>query len=463
MVRTRIAPSPTGQDLHIGNLYTALLNWAFARKHNGQFIVRIEDTDQLRKVDGAEEKILASLSAYGLESDENIQKGGQYGPYRQSDRLYIYKQYAEQLVKTGHAYYSFCSKKQLETFRMQKVNLKQALRQKDIAEFNIEAAQKRISAGEDFTIRLNVPENHNVTFRDIIRGDITINTDQIDDQVLLKSDGFPTYHLAVVVDDHLMKISHIIRGEEWINSTPKHVLVYNALGFPLPEFAHTPILRNPDKSKLSKRKNPVWSEWFLEQGFLPEAILNYLSLMGWSHPQEEEIFSLDEFVRVFDLKDVAALGPAFDIQKMTWMNGIYIRNHSKDEFVDKVFTFFKGLYPREFILQVQPLVQERIKTLAEFKDYVDFFFEEPQSYEIDLTDSRNLLAKIASTLQEVEPWTADSIGHAMISLAQQEGIKNSKFFMVLRVAISGKKITPPLNESMELLGRKECIKRIQNI
>src|SRR3989344_2339857 len=281
-VRTRIAPSPTGEDLHIGNLYTALINWAVAKKNQGKFIVRIEDTDRERFLEGAEETILNSLDKFGLSPDESPKVGGDYEPYRQSERLEIYQKYAAELLEKGLAYYCNCSKEKLEELRKE--------------EGETHVYKKHRESCDDQTksdksvIRLKVPEDEDITFNDLIRGDITINSKQLDDQILIKSDGYPTYHLAVVVDDYLMKISHIIRAEEWISSTPKHILLYRSLGWDVPIIAHMPILRNSDKSKLSKRKNPVWVTWYLKDGFLPEAVLNYLALMGWSHPEGKEIF-----------------------------------------------------------------------------------------------------------------------------------------------------------------------------
>ena len=485
MVRTRIAPSPTGNDIHIGNLYTALINWAWAKKHNGQFIVRIEDTDRTRYVEGSEQQILQSLADYGITNDEGPNVGGEYGPYRQSERLPSYMEAARLLVEKGKAYYSFATKEQLEEFRAKaqektkdikdggnamKEELRKMIRDESVAAYTIEDAEKRIkemkatSGSEvEYTIRLLVPENTDVTFTDLVRGNITINTNQVDDQVLLKSDGFPTYHLAVVVDDVAMKISHIIRAEEWISSTPKHVLLYDAFGYERPVFCHVPILRNPDRSKLSKRKNPVWSHWYLDQGYLPEAILNYLALMGWSHPEQKEIFDLEEFVRVFDLKDLSPVGPAFDPKKLEWMNGMYIRSLSVDALVDKLMAFYGSAYDREFVAKTVQLVQERIKTLAEYAGYVAFFMTRPTEYEQDLAEYKDILPKVASVLEGITDWRADVIGDAMLKLAEELGIKNGKYFGMLRVAITGKKISPPLNESMEILGKEECVARVKAV
>lgn len=519
-IRTRIAPSPTGTDIHIGNLYTALINWAVAQKAKrgdggstptgvghadpaaGAFVVRIEDTDRTRYVEGAEARILQSLAEFGIANDEGPNVGGPYGPYRQSERLELYKTYAYDLVQKGKAYFSFASKEQLEEYRKiaeadgraakdsgqdaglaTRNKLKQLLRQPEVASFDIAEAEERMKTTPDYTIRLLVPDNTNVTFSDLIRGEITINTNQIDDQVLLKSDGYPTYHLAVVVDDNAMKITHIIRAEEWISSTPKHILLYDAFGWERPTIAHVNILRNPDKSKLSKRKNPVWAHWFIEQGYLPAAMLNYLALMGWSHPEQKEIFSLDEFVQVFDLKDVSPVGPVFDIKKLEWMNGMYIRQMSVAELTDAIMAFYTvksdGSYAadapdsaavpgttqfdREFVKKTVPLIQERIKLLSEYAGYVAFLQKRPTEYEMDLSEYKDALKAVAAKLEAVEDWRADVIGDAMLACAAELEMKNSKFFGMLRIAITGKKVSPPLNESMEILGKEECVGRVENL
>lgn len=464
MIRTRIAPSPTGQDIHIGNLYTAYINWAFAKKNNGKFIIRIEDTDRTRYVAGAEEKILSTLQAYGLTHDESVDIGGAFAPYRQSERLPIYKKYATQLLESGHAYYCICTPERLAEVRKQMTEKKQIPRYDKYCLDKQDEVKKKIEAGEKWVVRLNVPENTDVIFEDIIRGEIKINTSNIDDQVLLKSDGFPTYHMAVVIDDHLMEISHIIRAEEWISSTPKHVLLYQAFGWDLPLFAHLPILRNPDKSKLSKRKNPVWASWYLEQGYLPEAILNYLALMGWSHPDEKDIFDKEEFISVFSLERVSPVGPAFDPKKLEWVNGQYIMKLSDDELAAKLQTFYHEKQLSETIVRKSaPLVKERIKILSDYWPLSSFLFQKPQQYEVDLSEDREKLDKVVSALEDVKKWEASHLGESLLQVAKDNNIPNSKFFMMLRVAISGKKVSPPLNESMEILGREECVSRIKKI
>lgn len=466
MIRVRIAPSPTGENIHIGNLYTAYINYVFAKKNNGKFIVRVEDTDRTRFVPGAEDKILQTLDMFDLSPDESPRVGGEYAPYRQSDRLPIYQKYAEELVEKGHAYYCFCEKERLDDLR----KVQQASRQVPkydkscLANVSLEDAKKRIAKGEKYVIRLNVPNDRNVIFNDLVRGEIKINTNEIDDQVLLKSDGYPTYHLGVVVDDHLMKISHVIRAEEWISSTPKHILLYEFLGFDLPIFCHLPILRNPDKSKLSKRKNPVWASWFLEQGYLPEAILNYLALMGWSHPEEKEIFDRAEFIKVFDLKDLKAVGPVFDIVKLEWMNGEYIRSMKMEELREKILIFYKDKKLDEKLVEdTIPLIQTRIKKLSDYYPLCEFFFEDIKTYEVDLKDQKTILENVMKDLQNITDWKAQNIGDTLMKICQNSGMKTSDFFAILRVAITGRKISPPLNESIEILGKEKVINRLSSI
>lgn len=462
MIRTRIAPSPTGEDLHIGTLYTALINRVVAHKNKGSFIIRIEDTDRLRFVEGAEERMLKTLKNYGLDYDEGPDKDGNYGPYKQSERLDLYKKYAQELVDKGKAYYCFCTKERLDEIR------KKAQEEKRIPKYdkfclNEKDPQVRIQKGDPYVIRLNVPENEEVSFDDVVRGKITFNTKEIDDQVLLKSDGYPTYHLAVVVDDHLMEITHVIRAEEWISSTPKHILLYKAFEWKLPVFAHVPILRNPDKSKMSKRKNPVWASWYLNEGYLPEAVLNYLSLMGWSHPEQKEIFTMQEFEKVFDLKDLQPVGPAFDVVKLTWMNGEYIRMMKQEDLFKKISGFIGVDYNPQIIQKTIPLIQERIKKLSDYLLISEFFFKKPDKYDIELSDKKELLNKISESLEKVTTWDANAIGESMQQTAKDSSMKNSEFFMTLRVAITGKKISPPLNESMELLGKEESLSRIKKL
>lgn len=466
-VRTRIAPSPTGEDLHIGNLYTALINWAFARKNNGQFVVRIEDTDRERFVEGAEKTILNSIKAFALNPDESPEIGGPYAPYRQSERLDLYKKYSDELLEKDLAYKCFCSKEKLEQIRNEQ---NQTRVKKNHREYCDPA-----SGGDKYVIRLKVPANENITFKDLIRGDITISSNELDDQVLLKSDGFPTYHLGVVVDDYLMKISHVIRAEEWISSTPKHVMLYKAFGWELPIFVHLPILRNSDKSKLSKRKNPVWVTWYLADGYLPEAILNFLALMGWSHPEQKEIFSIDEFIDKLDLKDFSPVGPAFDQTKLDWMNGEYIRKMSDDQLSDRLENYLKeidhtakNIPDKETLKKLTPLIKERIKKLSDFIPLTDFIFGKPEYdmnvfNKIKIEDKKSTLNKITEKLESLKsPWDSKEFEEAFKSLAQELQTSNLDMFQLIRAAVAGQLVTPPLFESIQILGEPETKTRIKD-
>lgn len=454
MVRTRIAPSPTGEDIHIGNLYTALINYTVARKYNGSFIVRIEDTDRTRFVPGAMEKILGTLRDFGLTNDEGPGKDGHYGPYLQSERLPLYKEHVERLIEKGLAYYCSCSKEILEELR--KKYDKHKVRHWEVCTTK---SVEKSEVQEPNVIRLRVPEGKQITFTDLIRGEIAISSDEIDDQVLLKSDGFPTYHLAVVIDDHLMEVSHIIRAEEWISSTPKHILLYEAFGWELPIFAHVPILRNPDKSKLSKRKNPVWASWYLHEGFLPEAVLNYLGLMGWSHPEEKEIMSLDEFIRVFELRDLKPVGPAFDITKLRWMNQQYIQNMEDMELLKRILGFYQqGKLDESLVRKLLPLLKTRMETLKDFEALTKHFFAAP-NLQPRTENEREVVSDLQEVLSAVEEWDAQIIFPALKVILDKHSIR----MPVLYYLLTGEERGLPLPESLEILGKDEVLQRLQNL
>ncbi len=460
-IRTRVAPSPTGFP-HIGTIYQALFDYAYAKKNNGQFVVRIEDTDRTRFIEGAEEKIYEALDWFGLNENESPRKDGPKGPYRQSERLELYKKYAKELIDNGHAYYCFCTKERLDEMRkQQQAEGKMPMYDRHCRNLSSREIEEKHKQNVPSVIRLKIPDNETITITDLIRGDISFDSNTIQDQVLLKADGYPTYHLAVIVDDHLMQISHVVRGEEWISTTPIHFLLYRYFKWDRPVFFHTPLLRNPDKSKLSKRHGHTSVSWYQEQGYLPEAILNFMSLMGWSHPDQKEIFPVDEFIRLFDLKDVKPVSPTFDMQKLDWMNGEYIRTMATDELAKRIISFYKGVYSDEMIQKSTPLIQERIKKLSDYAALCEFLYTDPKEYEIDLSAYSDLFKNIYTALKNIEAWNASSIGEAMLKTAVEAGVKNSQFFMLLRVAISGKKISPPLNESMELLGKEKCLMRIE--
>lgn len=458
-VRTRIAPSPTGENLHIGNAYTAYINYIFARKNKGSFIIRVEDTDRSRLVAGSQERILQSLRWLGIDYDEGPDIGGPFAPYSQSERLPLYRKYAEELVAGGHAYYCFCTKERLDQMRKdQEARHEPPMYDGLCKSLPQSVIQDKLHSGAPHVIRLNVPDSGETVFHDIIRGEIRFENQLIDDQVILKSDGFPTYHLGVVVDDHIMEISHIIRGEEWISSTPKHILLYNFFGWEVPQIAHLSVLRNPDRSKLSKRKNPVWVSWYREQGILPEALKNYFATLAWSHPEGKDIFTEAEMMRVFDLDQIQTTAPIFDFNKLRWTNGEYLRAKSVSQLVELVGGFFPEYKDKSTLLtQIMPLVRERMKTLAEFKNLADFFFNKPVGYEQppEAAHPRVLQAALAACA-----WTHDDMEQAIRMEAEKHKIKPKELFMSLRLLITGKTVGPPLLESMEILGKTESLARI---
>ena len=469
-VRTRFAPSPTGH-IHIGNVYQILFDYAYAQKNRGQFILRIEDTDKKRFVQGAEEVIYRGLVWLGIKPSEGPQEGGPFSPYHQSQRLDIYRKHAEELVGKSKAYYCFCSPERLEKIRKEK----QAKRQPPMYDgkcrgLDPEKALERVQKGENHVIRMKIPEKQTIIVNDLIRGQVKFNSQTVDDQVLIKSDGFPTYHLAATVDDHLMKISHVIRGEEWLSSAPKHVLLYQYFGWQPPVFFHTPIIRNPDKSKMSKRQGHAFLSWYQEQGFLPEALLNYLALLGWSHPEEKDAFSLEEFIKLFELKDVSPLGPVFDLRKLEWLNGVYLRKKSNRELAKLLKGFKPKGMKKEMLNKIIPLVKERMLKLADFQGLTDFFVNEP-AVDAKLmvkkggADKKLLKEQLSvglNQLEKVKNWRSKDLEKEYRRLADGHGWHIGKFFMATRMAVTGKTVTPPLFETMEALGRKKTLSRLKS-
>ncbi len=451
----------------MGSVYQVLFDWAYAKKHSGTFIVRIEDTDQKRKVEGAEENLYEGLDWLGLVPDESPLLGGKFGPYRQSERLDIYKKYAQKLIDGQKAYYCFCSQERLEKVRKdQRAKKKMPRYDRYCRNLSKKEVEERISAGENYVIRMKIPDNEKIEVFDLIRGKIVFDSNIIDDQVLLKSDGFPTYHLAAVVDDHLMQISHIVRGEEWLSSVPKHVLLYRYFDWKAPIFFHTPILRNSDKSKMGKRQGHTNLSWYKEKGFLPEALLNFLALLGWSHPKEKEIFSLDEFIDLFNLKDVSPLGPVFDLKKLEWMNGEYIRAKSDEQLSELLEPFLPKL-EKQKINKIAPLIKERIKTLSEATELLDFLWQEVD-YSKDLLlgkglekkDVKKMLDKSISAVEALGVDDFEALQQKLLSFIKDNNWHTGKFFMVFRVAICGKPITPPVLESLPVLGKKTTMSRL---
>ena len=472
-VRLRVAPSPTG-DPHVGTAYMALFDMAFAHRHGGQFILRIEDTDQSRYVDTAEQNIFALLHWTGLTWDEGPDVGGPYGPYRQSERLHIYGEYVNRLIAAGHAYRCWCSPERLARIREEAQKRKEPPKYDRICLGKTE--QERRALGETTerpVVRMLVPDEGITAFDDLIRGRIEFENKLIDDQVLLKSDGFPTYHLAVVVDDHLMRVSHVTRGEEWISTTPKHVLLYRWLGIEPPIFAHFPLLRNENRSKISKRKNP-WSTlgWFREQGYLPEALLNFLALMGWSMPDGREVFTLDDFIANVDLTRISPTGPIFDLNKLDWLNGHYIRQLSLSELAERVRPFLEraGIIPNDPPLEaVLPLIQERLKRLGEAPELLGFFYADTPTYEVallvpkglDRATAASLMTEATSVVTASTSFDHASLEASLRDLAARRGVKPGQLFTSLRVASTFSNVSPPLFETMEALGRDRTIARLE--
>jgi glutamyl-tRNA synthetase len=469
-VRTRIAPSPTG-DPHVGTAYVALFNYALARQQGGSFILRIEDTDRERSTVISERQILDALSWLGVSWDEGPDVGGGFGPYRQSERTAIYHRHVEELVANGAAYPCFCTRERLDALRTEQRAAKERLGyDRRCRSIDPVEGARRVNAGEEHVVRLAMPTEGETAARDLLRGDVVIANDQVDDQVLLKSDGHPTYHLANVVDDHLMEISHVIRAEEWISSLPKHVQLYRAFGWDLPVFCHLPLLRNRDTSKISKRKNPVSIDYYRAAGILPEALLNYLALMGWAMPGERDQFTVEEFVTELRLEDISLGGPVFDLDKLAWLNGKYIRDCSTEELLSKLRDH---VLSDRYLQALLPLVRERIDTLADFVPYAEFFFAADVRYEESALPklvaknrtppqtSKALRVLLEDHLDSVLDWSAANIEAATRAFCETHDWTAKELFMPIRVAVTGRTATPPLFETMEVLGKSRCRWRLR--
>jgi glutamyl-tRNA synthetase len=459
-VRVRIAPSPTG-DPHVGTAYIAVFNAIFAKHHGGQFILRIEDTDRTRSRPEYEQNIYEALSWSGISWDEGPNIGGEYGPYRQSERLHIYKEYAQELVNKGHAYKCFCTSEELA--EMRQVLAKKGGRQgydRRCRNLSAEEIQEKEDQGIPSVIRLKVPLKGECVFIDKIKGRITFPWADVDDQVLMKTDGFPTYHLANVVDDHLMKISHVIRGDEWISSTPKHLLLYDYFGWKAPEFMHMPLLLGMDGKKLSKRRNPTSIFFYRDSGYLPEAFKNFLTLMGYSMPGDQEIYSFDEIVAEFDPSRIGVSGAVFDVQKLDWLNQQYIINRIPQ---DKLWERLKEWrFNDEFMQKLMPLCYSRIKTFGDFMDLFDFLFINHLRYSKEGFNPKGLSDLKASLilqgmiwlLESDNDWSAAGIQKASKDVAEMLGTNHKKAVMpVLFSALMGKTQGPPLFDSAEILGK----------
>lgn len=458
-VRTRIAPSPTG-DPHVGTAYIALFNYCFARQHGGQFLLRIEDTDQVRSTPESEQAILDSLRWLGLDWDEGPDNGGDAGPYRQSERADIYSQYVDQLLESGHAFKCYRTSEELDELRAsrQADGDRTALKPSDLKLSDDEVA-KRAANNAPYVVRMIVPEEAGpCPVSDMLRGEITLDWSQVDAQILLKSDGMPTYHLANVVDDHLMGITHVIRGEEWINSAPKHILLYQYLGWDVPVFCHLPLLRNPDKSKLSKRKNPTSILYYKKMGYLPEALLNYLGRMGWSMPDEREKFSLDDMQTNFDIQRVSLGGPIFDLEKLNWLNGLWIREDLSVEALAK--RLHAWALNEVSLLSVLPHVQSRMNTLSDFVPLSGFLVsgqlpiatDDFAALNVDQEACLKILQFTLWRLEATSSWDKETLFPLIKSLADAMEIKMKDFVAPLFVAVSGTTSSFSVIDAMVLLG-----------
>lgn len=467
-VRVRFAPSPTGYP-HLGNIRTALFNWLFAKHHNGTFILRIEDTDTARKVEGAVDMIMESLRWLGLDWNE--------GPYFQSQRLHYYKEIADQLVKNDRAYLCYCSPERLEEVRREQMKRKQPPGyDRHCRSMPAEQKARMEASGITPVVRFKSPLEGQTSFNDLIRGEIVFENKVLDDFVLLKSDGYPTYHLANIIDDHIMDISHVIRGDEWLSSTPRHILLYQAVNWQPPEFAHLPMILGTDRSKLSKRHGATAIDEYRNRGYLPEVMINFLSLLGWSLDDKTELLSRDEIIKHFSLDRVSKTAAVFNNEKLDWMNGIYIRNLSIDELAARSIPFLERDLPdsvhrpldSDYVRRIMPLVQERARTLSEIASLTDFFFVDDIDYDLsmlpgklDAAQAYTILHTAAERLEALKDWTTGSLEDLLRPLAVELEIKTGVLFGLLRTATTGKTATPPLFQTMEVLGEETSMKRVR--
>lgn len=479
--RLRFAPSPTGL-MHIGVLHTALFSWLYARKTGGVFILRIEDTDLARTVEGAVEVILEGLQWLGMDIDEGPGVGGPYGPYYQSSRKALYQYYANQLIESGHAYRCYCTPERLEQMRKEQEAKKLPPRyDRHCRYLTAEERAAKDAAGLKWVVRFAMPLEGETVVHDELRGDISFKNVDIDDTVLLKSDGLPTYHLAHVVDDHLMGITHLLRAEEWISSAPRHVQIWQALGWQPPLFYHVPDVLGKDKKKLSKRRGaPSWKE-LQQQGYLPEAVFNFLALLGWSYDDKREFFTREELIQAFALERIGVSGAIYDAEKLTWMNGVYIRKLSIEEMTQRTLPYMErpeaeGGLPDSIQRPIDPaytqrvlsLEQERLRTLGEAAHAVSFFYAENWAYEtplvqkgMDTESTKNALIRTRSVLKSLTTWEHVILEERMRALLTELGLKPAQLFGTVRVAVSGRKATPPLFQMMEVLGRERTLQRIE--
>ena len=466
-VRTRIAPSPTGFP-HVGTAFIALFNLCFAKQHGGEFILRIEDTDPVRSTPESEKMILDSLRWLGLNWSEGPDIGGPHAPYRQSERMGIYKQYALELVEKGHAFYCFATSDELDQMRIEQQARGETPKYDGRGlKLSAEEVQSRLAAGEPHVIRMKVPEEGICTVNDLLRGEVEIPWAQVDMQVLLKTDGLPTYHLANVVDDHLMQITHVFRGEEWLPSAPKHQLLYQYFGWEMPVLGHMPLLRNPDKSKLSKRKNPTSINYYKNIGVLPEALLNYLGRMGWSMPDEREKFTLAEMIEHFDIQRVSLGGPIFDVEKLNWLNGQWIKGLSPAELLD---TLLAWKADRKMLEDIAAAIQPRINLLSEAVNWSAHYFnqfpsltkEQFESKKLSEEQVRQSLQFAIWRLESMFTWNNDTVSQTLMDLASQMEIKLRDFMPAFFIAIAGSTASTPVMQTMVTIGPDLTFARLRH-
>lgn len=473
-IRVRFAPSPTGY-LHVGGLRTALYNFLFARNQNGKFILRIEDTDRNRFVEGAVENLINTLKWCGLDYDEGPSKEGSYGPYIQSERLTFYNNSVSELIKNNKAYYCFCTQERLSKLKdeQQKRN-EQTMYDKNCLNLSASEIENNFKSSMPYVIRMNVEHGKTVTVDDIIRGNVEFNSSTIDDQILIKSDGYPTYHLANVVDDHFMKISHVIRGEEWLPSTPKHVLLYDAFGWEKPKFAHLPLLLNPDKSKLSKRQGDVAVEDYRTKGYLKEALVNFVLLLGWNPGDEREFFYLNEMIKNFSLERVNKSGAVFNVEKLNWLNAEHLRHKSDNDLLSLLKEemtasgYIDSDFQDNYLLEVISLMKERVSFIKEIPEKGFYFFKDPVEYESDTvkkrwtTESHNLLAKLKEAFTSLENPSKEDYETALKKTAEELNIGTGKMIHPLRLALSGVGGGPGVYDIANVIGKENTLRRIDS-
>ncbi len=473
-VRTRFAPSPTGR-MHVGNLRTALYTYLIAKHEDGDFILRIEDTDQERFQEGAVDIIYRTLEKTGLIHDEGPDKDGGCGPYVQSERCRqgIYMKYAKQLIEQGDAYYCFCDKERLEGLKQVVAGKEISVYDKHCLHLSKEEIQANLDAGKPYVIRINMPTEGTTTFHDVIYGDITVNNEELDDMILIKSDGFPTYNFANVIDDHLMGITHVVRGNEYLSSAPKYNRLYEAFGWEVPEYIHCPLITNEEHKKLSKRSGHSSYEDLIEQGFLSEAVVNYVALLGWSPAEDREIYSLPELVKAFDYRRINKSPAVFDIVKLKWMNGEYIKAMDPDKFYEMAKPYIQQTIHRDLDLRkIAGMVQTRIEYFPDIAPLIDFFEKvpeyDPSMYrhkKMKTTEESSLtvMKEVLPVLEAQDNYTNDALYERLLAFAQEKGYKNGQVMWPIRTALSGKQMTPAgATEILEVLGKEESIRRIQN-